>query len=492
LAGQVARAVLLKRASQNREKNVLMAHVVMRMLNRYFAGRYREIAQKFATPEEAASNQPGAPPPGASTTSGTAGRICMPVDTFERKCQPLTLEARAGEPPRVNMLLATIDFKYFFGGYFGMFQLAKHIAQSGFMVRFILAEQTDFQPDLWRQQVRRYAGLEDIFDLVEVEYRFDRSIPLAVSPQDRFVATSCWTAWLADAAARQLGPRPFVFMIQEYEPYFVPHGSYYALSHAAYDLNLYGVFSTELLREFFRKNRFGIYRQGAQAGDARSISFHNAILKFDIDEDRLRDRHMESGGGSQKRKFLFYCRPEAHAQRNMFELGILALRQAITQRTLDPAKWEFYGIGTVGDQFVVPLPEGAKLVALPKMSLEEYASYLPDFDLGMSLMYTPHPSLVPLEMASAGLIAVTNTYANKTAEALRGISSNFEVGAATIDDLAAALFRAADRVHDFAGRIAGSKVNWPTSWEQAFAPDVIQPLINELAHARPARALQRT
>ena len=35
-------------------------------------------------------------------------------------------------------------------------------------------------------------------------------------------------------------------------------------------------------------------------------------------------------------------------------------------------------------------------------------------------MYTPHPSLVPIEMASAGMLTVTNSFENKTAEALAG------------------------------------------------------------------------
>ena len=39
-------------------------------------------------------------------------------------------------------------------------------------------------------------------------------------------------------------------------------------------------------------------------------------------------------------------------------------------------------------------------------------------------MYTPHPSLVPIEMASAGMLVVTNTFDNKTAEALAAISPN--------------------------------------------------------------------
>ena len=33
-------------------------------------------------------------------------------------------------------------------------------------------------------------------------------------------------------------------------------------------------------------------------------------------------------------------------------------------------------------------------------------------------MYTPHPSLVPIEMASAGMATVTNSFENKTADAM--------------------------------------------------------------------------
>ena len=43
-------------------------------------------------------------------------------------------------------------------------------------------------------------------------------------------------------------------------------------------------------------------------------------------------------------------------------------------------------------------------------------------------MYTPHPSLVPIEMASAGMLTVTNTFENKTSEALRAISGNLLAG----------------------------------------------------------------
>jgi hypothetical protein len=462
--GQWLRSYAFNRATKHREKNFVMSHTVIRMLNVYFGRKHREIGQKFSTAEEAASS-PG---------SQTPNKSVLPVETFEIKCRPLNLDIRDNEPKRVNVFLATIDFKYFFGGYIGMFQLAKHIAKAGFKTRFIILETTDVQPELWREQIQKYAGLEDTFDLVEVAYAADRSTPILTNPRDRYVATSCWSAWVADAAARQLNVGPFIFMIQEYEPYFVPHGSYYALSHAAYDLDLWGIFSTEILREFFQQRRFGIYRNGPEFGNARSISFHNAILNFKVDAARLRNRT------TGKRKFLFYCRPEAHAQRNMFELGILALRRALADGALSPEHWDFYGIGTVGEQFVIPLADGVKMVALPKMSLKDYADYLPDFDLGMSLMYTPHPSLVPLEMAAAGLITVTNSCENKTEAKLKAISSNFEVGEATIQSLAAALRRAESRVYNLDARAAGAAINWPTSWEQAFAPDILLPLLKEL------------
>ena len=48
-------------------------------------------------------------------------------------------------------------------------------------------------------------------------------------------------------------------------------------------------------------------------------------------------------------------------------------------------------------------------------------------------MYTPHPSLVPLEMASAGMLTVTNTFENKTAEALAAISPNLIAAEPDVD-----------------------------------------------------------
>jgi hypothetical protein len=93
-------------------------------------------------------------------------------------------------------------------------------------------------------------------------------------------------------------------------------------------------------------------------------------------------------------------------------------------------------------------------------------------------MYTPHPSLVPIEMASAGMLTVTNTYANKTAQALSEISSNLIAATPTIEGVAEALREAARGVEDVERRESGSAVNWSRDWRTSF-PDALMERVEE-------------
>jgi len=83
-------------------------------------------------------------------------------------------------------------------------------------------------------------------------------------------------------------------------------------------------------------------------------------------------------------------------------------------------------------------------------------------------MYTPHPSLVPIEMASAGMLTVTNTFENKTSEALAAVSSNLIAAPPTVEDIAAALGHAAAAVEDTERRLRGGSVRWSKDWDESF------------------------
>ncbi len=89
-------------------------------------------------------------------------------------------------------------------------------------------------------------------------------------------------------------------------------------------------------------------------------------------------------------------------------------------------------------------------------------------------MYTPHPSLVPIEMASAGMLTVTNRYENKTAEAMHAISSNLITAQPSIDGIAAGIGEAAAGVADYDRRVQGSAVRWSRSWSTTFDDELME------------------
>jgi hypothetical protein len=97
-------------------------------------------------------------------------------------------------------------------------------------------------------------------------------------------------------------------------------------------------------------------------------------------------------------------------------------------------------------------------------------------------MYTPHPSLLPLEMAAAGMVVVTNTCINKTAERLKDISSNILAAEPTVDGVAETLAKAVILSNDWNLRLTGSKVKWSSSWEQTFDSELISKIKKKLNH----------
>lgn len=399
------------------------------------------------------------------------------VNFIPRKIAPLNLKVSEQEPRRVNLLTSTIDFKYFFGGYFAVFSLALKLAESGFKVRLVLTDPVDFKPDLWRQEIKKYHGLHDFFDYVEVVPNFERQL-LPVSPQDRFMASSWWTAHVAHSGAAQLKVGPLIYLSQDFEPLFYPANSFYALALESYRLPHYALFSTEFLRIYARTHKIGVYANGEAEGDERSISFQNAIEARSPKRERL-DRE-------GKKRLLVYARPEEHASRNCFPLAVLGLIGAIQQGYFRSDEWEIHGIGSVQVWGTMNLPHGVDFKLLPKVSLEEYYRKLPEYDLGLSLMLTPHPSLVPLDMAASGLVTVTNTFDIKTADRLRAISSNLRPVEPTISAIKEGLIAASKEVKDLDARIAGAKLNWARSWNEAFNPTVIETLSGWLQGSKEA------
>ena len=363
-------------------------------------------------------------------------------------------------PPRLNLLIPTIDLQHLFGGYIGKFNLAARLADHGERVRIVTVDPVGVLPPDYKQRVERYAGLTGLFDKVELAFGRETQ-PLQCNPSDGFIATTWWTAHIARDAAAAIGRERFVYLIQEYEPFTFPMGSYAALARESYDFPHYALFSTELLRDYFRRHTIGVF--GGSSGEGDSKSFQNAIAAVPAPTvEQLRARNT--------RRLVLYARPEAHASRNMFELAVLALERALHEGAL--RDWELRGIGALGAGRI-SLDGVATLELLPRTDETSYMSLLAEHDLGLALMYTPHPSLVPIEMASAGMITVTNSFENKTQQAMSTISSNLLAPEPTVAAVSQALRNAAERVERYEDRVHGSAVAWSRDWRESFGDELI-------------------
>jgi hypothetical protein len=385
------------------------------------------------------------------------------VGWLTSKLAPLPLEVDASAKPRVNMLIPTVDLDHFFGAYIGKFNLARRLAQAGLRVRLVAVDPTHLPAD-WRERVASYDGLGSLLGRVEVAYAPTREqLRLRVSPDDCFIATTSWTAHLAHRASTELGRRRFGFVIQEYDSLTYPVGTLAAITRQAYSYPHFAIFSTEFLRGFFRERGIGVYARGREEGDRASVSFQNAITRVEppVAEDLRR----------QDRRLLFYARPEEHAERNMYELGLIALNEAIDKGCF-VGRWHFFGIGAAEDSRV-EFANGTTLTIFGRREQDAYRKLLAQHSVGLSLQDTPHPSLVPLEMASAGMVVVTSTFANKTAEALKAISQNLIPVAPTVEAITAGLFEAVASVGDVEQRARRSAVQWSRSWDESFDDELV-------------------
>jgi hypothetical protein len=363
-------------------------------------------------------------------------------------------------PRKINFILPGIDSSFIFGGYIAVFSFMRRLMERGFQVRIILQQRLltsvedilrEVGPDSAAGWCLRHA---EIFDAHAPE------VVLRVNRDDVFVGYSWTTARLARTAARRLNRKPFVFFIQEYESIFYEYDTIRALCDETYTFDHFALFNSPQLADYFRARRLGVFRDGGTA-DGRWLSFRHALADVRApDVEELRQR--------RTRKLLLYARPEKHAGRNLFELSILALRRVVRTNRLDRSRWQFVGIGSLDPGWKVELAKHSYLEIVQRMSFQEYCNELAGYDIGVSLMYSPHPSVPPLEMAAAGQVVVTTGFENRSRERMAEISGNIIAAEPGIESVGDAIVEAARRVDDFEARVRNSRFDWPRRWEDSF------------------------
>lgn len=379
---------------------------------------------------------------------------------LEQRLARIPVEVRESEPRRLNFLLPDLDPAITFGGYISCLQFIRALSERGQRIRIVLCEAPDFEPAAIIAHFASNPPLQHALATCEYVNATGKETPVTIGPHDSFVAYSFWTGMLAHHIAKAIGKR-FVFFIQEYEPIFHPYDSFHAIGAHVYRLPHLAIFNTEILQDYFREQRLGVFRDDDAAGLAASCWYQHALTKS-------APPRAEDLAARTMRRFLLYARPESHARRNLFEIAFLGLREAVARGYFSGMPWELHGIGTLNTETTLDLGHGYTLQLRRKLSHADYASALREFDAGMSLMYAPHPSLLPFEMASSGIATVTNTFGRRDAAFLRAISANLYPCEADIDSVATALGQAVAASSDIHERIAHSPIAWSTDWRDTF------------------------
>lgn len=328
---------------------------------------------------------------------------------IEKRVQPNWRPVMNAAHPSVTVLVPTLNPTEVFAGIATALDIGTGLARLGHHVRFIATDLPVASAETSRNFVlRRLHAMGDASALAQGRITLECGVTsdtVSAHPADRFLATAWWSAHVARQLIDDHGfkQRQFDYLIQDFEPNFYPWGAEFSGSMASYDLSFRPIFNTNLLRDYFASQGFGF-------ADPDALVFRPSI-----------DISRYAGGARPVRKnaprqLVLYGRPEV--PRNMFSTAIEATAAMIRDENLDAARIKVVSVGLKHDD--VKMPNGILLRSLGKLPFEDYPGFLLNSDVGLSLMCSPHPSHLPIEMAASGMRVVTNHFGPKNLSQLSG------------------------------------------------------------------------
>lgn len=271
-----------------------------------------------------------------------------------------------------------------------------------------------------------------------------RDVPM--SGEDLFLTTSWWTTRSARGA---VPPNQIVYLVQEDERAFYPAGDDYLLcGETLSDPEIFYAVNSTIL--FGHLQSIGM----VPSGTAFEPAFPSTI--YYVDPTREKDR---------RKNFFFYARP--NNLRNLFWRGLEAVAVAVEEGVLDPEQWDFYFVGK--DAPELTLPRRVQPQVINNLPWPEYTALVRRIDVGLSLMYAPHASYPPFDLAASGGVVVTNRYGPK--QDLSCYSPNILCVEPSVPALVAALRKAVALAENPVLRAANAaRFAMPRDWATTLGP----------------------
>lgn len=369
-------------------------------------------------------------------------------------CRDIKVDIDPDLTPRIRFVLPELNASVIFGGYTALFQFANFLQDRGWKTGvFVLTPVGNLKALLKTFEsnalVHKVLSESEISDM-------NATKTMRMSPKDMMVSYNWTTSIAAATMSRHLDDPAYYYFVQEDERCFYSNDSHRFLAESVFlnDPKPRLICNSAKLLDHYRAEGLvsdetvvGVFEQGLPAP---------APLSREAMEKR------------SPRRFVFYGRPEDHAKRNLMSIAMMAIAKAKKSGAFDAESWEFCMMGSprMGKSFDL---EGVRVKCLPYQGYDAYRETLAGFDVGLSLMYAPHPSVPPFEMVRSGMVTVVNTTPRRPDEWYRSISANFEPGEPSVDGLADAIKRATARVGDIDARLAATETYHPSNWDESFA-----------------------
>ncbi|MFF1634411.1 hypothetical protein [Leifsonia sp. NPDC058248] len=294
-------------------------------------------------------------------------------------------------PPMLNLVIGEVRTAGVFAGVHTALTAAARLADIlGVGLRIVMLDptSTDNSRAAAEKAARPIVGSTR---LVVVTRETIRAEPYSAS--DYWLATHSKTAHAVQVACDigVIDRSRVAYLIQDYEPGFTAWSTESVLAEATYRAGFVPIVNSTPLWMHLNEAGLDVPRELVFAPTFESTRLQQAAA--------LRER-------TPGARVLFYGRRSKH--RNLFALGVSALKAATVELGADAAQTEFYSLGEQHDD--VPLGNGAVLRSKGRLAWDEYFRFLATVDVALSLQQSPHPSHPPFDAAISGAHAVTNDF----------------------------------------------------------------------------------
>jgi hypothetical protein len=302
---------------------------------------------------------------------------------IERRLTPIAT-CLGGNQESYWILVPTLDPNIFFGGYKALIEFIVGLGSLKRPITVVICAYDD-DGSYFRYWVTRQTQIAEAFRTVRIVNGRRLAARLRLSPTDKIFAYSAWEAHLAHHMAAHVKSGLFAWLVQEYEAVFHDYSADHVITTSAYQLPHYPIFNSTELKDYFQHRGLGIFSGDRLPSQQRDFAvFEHVLTKFSA--PTLADLKSRPS-----RTLIFYARPEVHGKRNLFPLALLALEEMAQQGSF-VGSWEFHGVGAL-TEMTIPLGRDHQLNLHAKMTEAEYIAFMHRVDIGLSLMYAPHPGL---------------------------------------------------------------------------------------------------